>query len=181
MMIIMKTDASQKEISFVIERVESFGLRAHISEGTERTIIGAIGDGRPVQKELFMHLAGVDRILPITRPYKLASREFQAENSVFPLDGIKVGGDEIILIAGPCSVESRSQLLETALAVREAGAHALRGGVYNPRTSPYAFGGLGEAGRWSDRHDRERGGEHAQEPSKHADPPGDPASIPAER
>ncbi len=146
MMIIMKTDASQKEISGVIDRVESFGLRAHISTGTERTIIGAIGDGRPVQKELFMHLSGVDRVLPITRPYKLASREFQAENSIFPLDGVKVGGDEIILIAGPCSVESRTQLLETAQAVREAGAHALRGGVYKPRTSPYAFQGLGEAG-----------------------------------
>jgi 3-deoxy-7-phosphoheptulonate synthase len=109
-------------------------------------VIGAIGDGRPVFRDQFMHLPGVDRVLPISRPYKLASREFRPENSKFPLDGVRVGGDEIVIIAGPCSVESRTQLLETAHAVREAGAHALRGGAFKPRTSPYSFQGMGEEG-----------------------------------
>jgi 3-deoxy-7-phosphoheptulonate synthase len=109
-------------------------------------VIGAIGDGRPVHKDQFMHLPGVDRVVPISRPYKLASREFRPQNSIFPLDGVSVGGDEIVIIAGPCSVESREQLLETAYAVREAGAHALRGGAFKPRTSPYSFQGLGREG-----------------------------------
>ena len=93
-----------------------------------------------------MHMPGVDRVVPISRPYKLASREFSPQTSTFPLDGVSVGGDAIVIIAGPCSVESRSQLLETAFAVREAGAHALRGGAYKPRTSPYSFQGMGEEG-----------------------------------
>jgi len=146
MLIIMRTDANQDEISAIVERVEANGLSAHLSRGTERTIIGAIGDGRPVNRDQFVQLPGVDRVVPISRPYKLASREFRAENSIFPLDGVKVGSDEVVIIAGPCSVESRSQLMETAQAVREAGAHALRGGAYKPRTSPYSFQGLGEEG-----------------------------------
>jgi 3-deoxy-7-phosphoheptulonate synthase len=146
MMIIMKAGASQQEINLVVEKVEANGLASHVSIGAERTVIGAIGDGRPVAKEQFVHLTGVERVVPISRPYKLASREFQTDNSIFPLDGVQIGGDEIVVIAGPCAVESRSQLLEIAHAVREAGAHALRGGVYKPRTSPYAFQGMGEAG-----------------------------------
>jgi len=146
MMIIMRADATSKEITLVVERVELNGLRAHISTGDERTVIGAIGDGRPVYQDQFLHLPGVDRVLPISRPYKLASREFRPHNSIFPLDGVKVGGDEIVIIAGPCAVENHSQLLETAHAVREAGAHALRGGAFKPRTSPYSFQGLGEEG-----------------------------------
>ncbi len=146
MMIIMQTEATKDQIAVVVERVEEHGLRAHISQGEERTVIGAIGDRRPVNLDQFLYLPGVDRVVPISRPYKLTSREFRPENSVFPLDGVQVGGNEIILIAGPCSVEDRSQLLETAQAVREAGAHALRGGAFKPRTSPYSFQGLGEAG-----------------------------------
>jgi 3-deoxy-7-phosphoheptulonate synthase len=146
MMIIMRTNATQEQISSVVERVEMNGLRAHLSSGTERTVIGAIGDGRPIQLDQFLYLPGVDRVVPITRPYKIASREFRPENSIFPIDGVKIGGDDIVIIAGPCSVESRSQFLETAYAVREAGAHALRGGIYKPRTSPYSFQGMGEAG-----------------------------------
>jgi 3-deoxy-7-phosphoheptulonate synthase len=146
MMIIMRSDATQDQIAHVVERVESVGLRAHLSRGEERTVIGAIGDGRPVNRDQFMRLQGVDRVVPISRPYKLASREFRPENSIFPLDGVQAGGRDVIIIAGPCSVESRSQLLETAIAVREAGAHALRGGAYKPRTSPYSFQGLGEEG-----------------------------------
>jgi 3-deoxy-7-phosphoheptulonate synthase len=142
----MQIDATQDQIAAVVERVEEYGLRAHLSSGEERTVIGAVGDRRPVILDQFLHLPGVDRVLPISRPYKLASREFRPKNSVFPLDGVQIGGDEIVIIAGPCSVESRSQLLETAHAVREAGAHALRGGAFKPRTSPYSFQGMGEAG-----------------------------------
>lgn len=146
MMIIMRANATPSEISAVVVRVEESGLHAHLSQGEERTVIGAIGDGRPVLRDQFILLPGVDRVVPISRPYKLASREFSPSNSIFPLDGVKVGGDEVVIIAGPCAVESRSQILETAHAVREAGAHALRGGAYKPRTSPYSFQGMGEAG-----------------------------------
>jgi 3-deoxy-7-phosphoheptulonate synthase len=146
MMIIMRTDATKDNIDLVVKRIEMQGLRAHLSQGEERTVIGAIGDGRPVNQEHFVYLPGVDRILPISRPYKLASREFRLEDTVFPLDGVQIGGDEIVIIAGPCSVEDRGQLLETAHAVREAGAHALRGGAFKPRTSPYSFQGLGKQG-----------------------------------
>jgi 3-deoxy-7-phosphoheptulonate synthase len=146
MLIIMRTDASQKEVETVIERVKANGLTAHISKGEERTVIGAVGDGRQVYRDQFLLLAGVDRVVPISRPYKLASREFRPEDSVFPLDGVEIGGPGVVIIAGPCAVESRTQLLETAVAVQEAGAHALRGGVFKPRTSPYSFAGLGEDG-----------------------------------
>jgi 3-deoxy-7-phosphoheptulonate synthase len=148
MMIIMRADATPKEIDTVVERVQSHGLRAHISTGEERTIIGAIGEGKTVYNymEQFRLMDGVDRVVPISRPYKLASREFRPEDSLFPIDGVQMGTKDIVIIAGPCSVENRSQLLETAHAVREAGAHALRGGVFKPRTSPYSFQGLGEAG-----------------------------------
>ncbi len=146
MMIIMRADATQEEISLVVERVEANGLRAHLSRGEERTIIGAIGDGRPVNRDQFLVLPGVDRIVPISRPYKIASREFSPHNTVFPLDGVEIGGDGIVIIAGPCAVESRQQTIEIAQAVKEAGAHALRGGAYKPRTSPYTFQGLGEEG-----------------------------------
>jgi 3-deoxy-7-phosphoheptulonate synthase len=145
-MIIMHTDATQQQITTVVERVEVNGLRAHLSQGEERTVIGVVGDERMLLKDQFLHLPGVDRVIPISRPYKLASREFIPENSLFPLDGVNVGENGIVMIAGPCSVESRTQLLETAHAVREAGAHALRGGAFKPRTSPYSFQGLGEAG-----------------------------------
>jgi 3-deoxy-7-phosphoheptulonate synthase len=146
MLIIMRTTATHEQVENVVARVEQYGLRAHLSHGTERVIIGAVGDGRPVSQDEFAVLPGVDRVVPISRPYKLASREFSPENTRFRLGQVEVGGGEVLLIAGPCAVESRSQTLEIAHAVREAGAHALRGGAYKPRTSPYTFQGLGEAG-----------------------------------
>ncbi len=146
MMIIMRTEATQAQIATVVARVEEEGLRAHISRGAERTVIGAIGDGRPINRDAYILMAGVDRVVPISRSYKLASREFHPEDSVFPLNGLDVNPGEVLLIAGPCSVESRSQIIEAAQAVREAGAHALRGGAFKPRTSPYSFQGLGEEG-----------------------------------
>ncbi len=146
MMIIMNIEATQEQIDAVVVRIEANGFKAHLSRGEERTIIGVVGNEPYKTREQFIFLPGVDRIVPISRPYKIASREFIQENTVFPLDGIQIGGDQVVLIAGPCAVESRSQLLETALAVKEAGAQALRGGAYKPRSSPYSFQGLGEEG-----------------------------------
>lgn len=145
-MIIMKTNATEEEIGAIVSRIENDQLHAHLSKGEERTIIGVVGDGRPIQKDQFLHLPGVDRIVPISRPFKLASREFNPTRTIFPMNGSSVGGDQIVIIAGPCSVESRSQILEIAHAVKEAGAHALRGGAYKPRTSPYSFQGMGIKG-----------------------------------
>ncbi len=146
-MIIMRADATPDQIEQVVARVEQNGLKAHISKGEERSVIGVVGDGRPITlQDQFMFMTGVDRVLPISHPYKLVSREFISEYSHFPLNGVQIGSEGVVIIAGPCSVENRSQILETAFAVREAGAHALRGGVFKPRTSPYSFQGLGEAG-----------------------------------
>jgi len=146
MMIVMSANATRQQVDDVVGRVQAFGLGAHYSQGIERCVIGVVGDGRALDRESLLLLPGVDRIVPITRPYKLASREFHPHDTTFALDGVTLGGREIVIIAGPCAVESRSLLLETACAVREAGAHALRGGAFKPRTSPYTFQGLGEEG-----------------------------------
>jgi len=146
MMIIMHTDATPKQLAEVLEEVESHGLKGHLVHGSERIVIGVVGDTRDVTPEHFQHLPGIDRVMRISRPYKIASREFLPQDSAFPVDGLSIGGDEIIIFAGPCAVESRSKLLEIAHAVREAGAHGLRGGAFKPRTSPYAFQGMGEEG-----------------------------------
>lgn len=144
MMIIMSTEASEIQIDEVLAKIDTLGFTPHTSRGAERTVIGVVGNNPINARDTFMVMDGVDRIVPISRPYKLASREFIAENSTFPLDGVQMGGDGVVLIAGPCAVEDRKLLLETALACQEAGAHALRGGAFKPRTSPYAFQGLGE-------------------------------------
>ena len=146
MMIIMQTNATPQQVEHVIEHIKAAGLAVHISQGVEATIIGAIGETHNLPTEQFEVLDGVETVKRITQPFKLASRQFHPENSFFPLDGFSVGGEEIAVIAGPCAVESRSQIIETAHAVKEAGANALRGGVFKPRTSPYAFQGLGEEG-----------------------------------
>lgn len=146
MMIVMQSEATQEQISAVVSRVEASGLKVHLSRGSERTVIGVVGDIRRIQPDQFHHLPGIAQVTPISRPYKLASREFIPEKTEFSLNGLSIGGSDVIVIAGPCSVESREQLLETAHAVREAGGHALRGGAFKPRTSPYSFQGLGEYG-----------------------------------
>jgi len=143
---LMTPTATADQEQHAIEHDKAAGLDAHLSQGIEATIIGAIGETHNIPTDIFEVLDGVDMVKRITQPFKLASRQFHPENSVFPLDGFTVGGDEIAIIAGPCSVESRSQIIETAQAVKEAGASALRGGVFKPRTSPYAFQGLGEEG-----------------------------------
>jgi len=121
-------------------------LNVHLSQGVEATIVGAIGETHNIPADRFEGLDGVDLVQRITQPYKLASRQFHPENSIVSMNGFSVGGNEIAVIAGPCAVESRAQIIETAIAVKEAGACALRGGVFKPRTSPYAFQGLGEEG-----------------------------------
>ncbi len=147
MIVVMKTGASTKEISAVIARVKKLGYEAHLSDGEERTIIGVVGDGNiRAHQEQFELMEGVERTMPVSHPYKLASRDFHASNTLVPLNGGKVGDRKIAVIAGPCSVESRQQILETAHAMKEAGATALRGGAFKPRTSPYAFQGMGEEG-----------------------------------
>lgn len=146
MMIVMHSDATQDQIMAVCERVKDLGLFPHLSQGAERTIIGVVGDSRLIKPNQFLHLPKVERIVPISHPYKLTSREFSPDDSIIQLNGISIGGNGIVIIAGPCSVESRSQLLETALAVKEAGAHVLRGGAFKPRSSPYSFQGLGKLG-----------------------------------
>jgi 3-deoxy-7-phosphoheptulonate synthase len=146
MMIIMKPNSSQVDVEHVIDHIRENGLTPHLSVGEDHTVIGAVGDTHLVPTALFEVLDGVESVIRISQPYKLASRQFHPTNSVFPLDGFRIGGEEIIIIAGPCSVESREQLLETARAVQASGAHALRGGVFKPRTSPYTFQGLGVEG-----------------------------------
>jgi len=146
MMIIMHPGATQEQIDHVIAHIEEQKLSAHPIYGVEQTIIGAVGESHAIPTSVFETLEGVMAVQRISQPYKLASRQFHPDNSVFPLDGFTIGGQEIPIIAGPCSVESRSQIIETAHAVKEAGANALRGGVFKPRTSPYSFQGLGEEG-----------------------------------
>ena len=146
MIIVMKQDASQSQITNVTARIEQWGCQAHISEGEERTIIGIIGNGRPLDRAPLERMSGVERTVPILRPFKLASRDFHPKDTVIKLNGVSIGGDQGGVMAGPCAVESREQLLETAHAVKQAGAQVLRGGAYKPRTSPYSFQGLGEEG-----------------------------------
>ncbi len=146
MIIVMNLQATDADVRSVTARIEELGLRAHVSKGVERTIIGVIGDERLIKREQLSLLPQVENVIPVLKPYKLASREFKGGDSVVDVAGVKVGGARIAVMAGPCSVESEEQLMSTARAVRAAGATLLRGGAYKPRTSPYAFQGLGEDG-----------------------------------
>jgi 3-deoxy-7-phosphoheptulonate synthase len=146
MIIVMKSRATTEQISGVVSRVESLGYRVHLSRGEETTIIGVIGDDRPIDREQFELLDGVEKTMPVLKPFKIASRDMHPQDTLVPLNTVEVGGPQIAIIAGPCSVESRQQIIESAHAVKEAGATALRGGAFKPRTSPYSFQGLGEEG-----------------------------------
>jgi 3-deoxy-7-phosphoheptulonate synthase len=150
MMIVMKETATEDEVGAVVEKIERAGARAHRSSGARVTVIGAIGDveqDASVESLGLEGQPGVDRVVPILKPYKLASAQItHGERTVLDIDGRKVGGENFALIAGPCTVESREQTLQTAHAVRDGGATLLRGGAYKPRTSPYAFQGLGQEG-----------------------------------
>ncbi len=147
MMIVMKEGATQAEVDAVVKRVESVGAHAHLSQGELVTVIGAIGDREHVANLGLDGAPGVDHLVPILKPYKLASLQYRrGERTVVEVDGRLIGGDHFATIAGPCTVESREVLLSAARTVRDAGAQMLRGGAYKPRTSPYSFQGLGEAG-----------------------------------
>jgi 3-deoxy-7-phosphoheptulonate synthase len=147
MMIVMKEGATKEQVDAVVERVESVGAAAHVSEGEVLTVVGAIGDRERIANLDLAGAPGVDRVVPISKPYKLASKQFKhGQSTVVEVDGRRVGGTNFSIIAGPCTVESREQLLSTADAVKEGGASMLRGGAYKPRTSPYSFQGLGDEG-----------------------------------
>jgi 3-deoxy-7-phosphoheptulonate synthase len=146
MIIVMQSKASAGQVDAVVHRIDDMGLKPHISKGEFRTIIGAIGDESLLRPEFFAGMSGVESVMPIMKPYKLASRDFHAEDTVLDIGGALVGGTAIAVIAGPCSIESELQLRETAVAVRKSGATMLRGGAFKPRTSPYSFQGLGEEG-----------------------------------
>ncbi|MCW3067867.1 MAG: phospho-2-dehydro-3-deoxyheptonate aldolase, partial [Solirubrobacterales bacterium] len=150
MMIVMRETATEEEVDAVVAKIERAGARAHRSSGARVTVIGAIGDveqDADVESLGLEGQPGVDRVVPILKPYKLASAQItHGVRSVLDIDGRKVGGENFALIAGPCTVESRAQMLDTARVVRDAGATLLRGGAYKPRTSPYAFQGLGQEG-----------------------------------
>jgi 3-deoxy-7-phosphoheptulonate synthase len=144
--IILKPAVSEAQIEHVIERVEQLGLRAHLSRGTHRTIIGVIGDEQKISTEPLRAIPGVQDVIPVLPPYKLASREAHPQPSIVEVAGVKIGGGHLAMIAGPCAVEERERMESIASAVREAGANLLRGGAFKPRTSPYAYQGMGEAG-----------------------------------
>jgi 3-deoxy-7-phosphoheptulonate synthase len=142
----MEQGASSAQIDHVIERIKSLGLAVHLSKGEYRTVIGAIGDKRPEHQSILEAIDGVEQVVPIMKPFKLASREFHRGDSVVDVGGVKLGGGPVALIAGPCAIESRQFLRTVAGQVRAAGAAVLRGGAFKPRTSPYSFQGLGEDG-----------------------------------
>jgi 3-deoxy-7-phosphoheptulonate synthase len=147
MIIVLKRDATEEQLNYIIDKVKKLGLTPHVSKGTERTIIGVIGPEEVLQVTPLEAFPGVEKVMPVLAPYKLVSREFKPENSVIDLGkGVKIGGKKIIIMAGPCAVENIDTLREIAKEVKLAGATVLRGGAFKPRTSPYSFQGLGEEG-----------------------------------
>jgi 3-deoxy-7-phosphoheptulonate synthase len=146
MIIVLRPGSSQSQIDHILERIQELGFKPHVSRGELRTIIGIIGDENKIQAEPLAAIPGVEQVLPILKPYKLASREFHPEDSVIAVGTARIGGGSLGMIAGPCAVESKELLDDIAGEVKAAGANVLRGGAFKPRTSPYSFQGLGEAG-----------------------------------
>jgi 3-deoxy-7-phosphoheptulonate synthase len=144
MIVNMSESATEEQITHIIDRIREAGYQPHVTRGTERTIVAAVGSGRRHEIEALQVAPGVDNVVPIAQPFKLVSRQLKPQRTVVRVAGVPIGGDAVVVIAGPCSVESREQLLSTAHAVKKAGASLLRGGAYKPRTSPYDFQGLGE-------------------------------------
>jgi len=144
--IVMSRRATEPQVQAVVDRVREIGLRPEVSRGEDRSVVGVIGGNAYAYREAFSHLPAIQEIVQITKPFKLASREFQPHNTVVDVAGVPIGGEELVVIAGPCSVEGEEMLLETARFVASQGARILRGGAFKPRTSPYSFQGLGEAG-----------------------------------
>ena len=146
MIIVMKPTATQENINNVVRKIENAGLRTHLSTGEEVTIVGVIGDKKLIANLEVNMLEGVDKSVRITEKYKLVSRDFHPADTIVDVDGVEIGGKELVVMAGPCAVESIEQLLEAATLVKQSGAKFLRGGAYKPRTSPYDFQGLEEKG-----------------------------------
>ena len=147
MIIVMKSGAAEEDLQRVIHTIEELGYQSHVIRGTQRSVIGAVGDERgKARLQSLEALPGVESVVPILQPFKLASREFKPSQTVVKIGDVEIGGDRLVVIAGPCAVETEDQILETAKTVKEAGATILRGGAFKPRTSPYAFQGLGEEG-----------------------------------
>jgi len=146
MIVVMKSDATMSDISGVIKALESMGCKPHPTRGADRTIIGVIDARQGADFAQLEGTPGVEQVIPITKAYKMVSREFRPQNTVVNVNGVAVGGPEFVVMAGPCAVENREQVLTAARAVKEAGASILRGGAFKPRTSPYSFQGLGEEG-----------------------------------
>lgn len=146
MIIVLKHGASQAEIEHVVERIKAVGLAVHISQGKERTIIGAIGDESLLRNLPLETFPGVENVMPILKPYKLVSREFRKDATIMDIGGVRIGDGQLRVIAGPCSIENKDSLIDTAKKVQAAGATILRGGAFKPRTSPYDFQGLGIEG-----------------------------------
>jgi len=146
LIVILKPKVTEETIDRVCERIRELGLAPHVSRGDLRTVIGAIGDEAALKQDKLEQIEGVDSVTPITKPYKLASRDFHADDTVIEVRGVKIGGPHAAIIAGPCAIESHALLFEVARQVKEAGAAVLRGGAFKPRTSPYAFQGMGYEG-----------------------------------
>src|SRR5215470_13498190 len=146
MIIVLRPNSTDAQIDHILERIQELGLKPHLSRGEHRTIIGVIGDENKLQAEPLQAIPGVEQVLPILKPFKLASREFHKGDTVVQVGKVRVGGGALAMIAGPCAVESAAILDEIAGKVKAAGANVLRGGAFKPRTSPYSFQGLGEDG-----------------------------------
>lgn len=146
MIIVLRPDATEGQINHIKERLEELGLTIHISRGKERTVLGAIGDERILQEQPLAAFPGVEKVVPILKPYKLASREFHGEDTIINVNGVHVGGRRIHIIAGPCAVENKAMLLNIAKEIKSEGVSFIRGGAFKPRTSPYTFQGLGLEG-----------------------------------
>ncbi|MFH1778065.1 MAG: 3-deoxy-7-phosphoheptulonate synthase [Candidatus Omnitrophota bacterium] len=146
MIIVLKQGTTQEQIDKIKNRVEALGLKTMISQGIERTIIGVIGEEDKIRLAPLEAFSWVEKVMPVLAPYKLVSREFKRADSIVNIGNVKIGGSKIVVIAGPCTIENYEMLLETAKAVKKAGATVLRGGAFKPRTSPYSFQGLGEEG-----------------------------------
>lgn len=146
MIVVMQSGATRQQIDHIIERIEQLGLRSHVIVGTERTVVAALGEKRDGAKQALETGEGVEKVVPILAPFKMASSEVKKDRTVVTSLGMQIGGNKIGVMAGPCSVESKAQILEVAHIVKEAGATALRGGAFKPRTSPYSFQGLKEVG-----------------------------------
>ncbi len=146
MIVNMSEKATEQEINHIIERIREAGYSPHVTRGTERTIVAAVGSGRRHEIEALQVAPGVENVVAIAQPFKLVSKQVKPDRTVVNISGVLIGGPEVVVIAGPCSVESREQLFDTAYAVKRAGASMLRGGAYKPRTSPYDFQGLGTRG-----------------------------------